>query len=52
MRATVAMGPEGSAGIGLYGPDGHLRTSLDVPAGKTPGLAFYNQEGKPAWGAP
>ena len=26
--------------------------SLDVPAAKTPGLAFYKNDGGPAWGVP
>ncbi len=48
----MALGPAGEPGLGLYGPNGHLRTSLDVPAAKTPGLAFYHLDGKPAWGVP
>jgi hypothetical protein len=52
VRATMALGDTGQPGIGLYGPNGHLRTSLDVPAGKTAGLAFYKDDGQPAWGVP
>ena len=48
----MALGDDGDPGVGLYGAKGHLRTSLDVPAGKTPGLAFYKDDGQPAWGVP
>jgi hypothetical protein len=52
LRATFALGPSGTPGLGLYDDTGKLRTSLDVPAPNTPGLAFYKLDGKPAWGAP
>ena len=52
MRATLALGPAGTPGLGFYDPTGKLRTSLDVPAHETPGLAFYHRDGKPAWGVP
>ena len=52
LRATFALGPNGTPGMGLYDDSGKLRTSLDVPAANTPGLAFYHGDGKPAWGAP
>src|SRR5271170_888168 len=52
LRAALGVISDGAVGLNFTGPNGNLRTSLDVPAAKTPGLAFYREDGKPAWGVP